>query len=480
MKKRILSFILSLTVLLSINGVNFYNAAAAYENTISSFYFNGYFIPAYDGDHYEIVNNNDPNFTSSEKITTSFERYGDLDNLGRCTEAYANVCEESMPTEERGSISSVKPTAWQSVKYDIVSGKYLYNRCHLIGYQLTGENANKRNLITGTRSLNVDAMLPIENAVANYVEDTDNHVLYRVTPYFKGNNLLATGVLIEAESVEDEGINICVFCYNVQDGISLDYSNGDSILTSKLEGSLSAATVTLSTNSYTYSGGYKKPVPTVILDDKTLKNGTDYTVSYSNNKNAGTGKVTINGIGEYSGSTIKTFKINPKSIQGLNFSKINNQTYTGKQIKPTVTVKNGSTKLVNNKDYTLIWGANKSTGKATVTIKGKGNYTSQKTITFYIVPKRVSVSKATPKKRSAYIKWKKATGASGYQITLATNSKFTKGKKTVTVSGSSSKSKTIKSLKSKKTYYVKVRAYKTVNGQKKYGEWSKVKKVKVK
>ena len=283
--------------------------------------------------------------------------------------------------------------------------------------------------------------------------------------------------------------NFSLFGFKVKNGsFYYDLNNGVyDVNTKKLysgqyrfDHCLSYSTVSLSTNSYTYSGGEKKPVPTVKLDGKTLKNGTDYTVSYSGNKNAGTAKVVLTGKGNYEGSVTKTFKINPKSISGFNFTKVSNKTYSGKQIKPTVTVKNGSTKLVNSKDYTVTYGTNKSTGKGIITIKGKGNYKSEKKITFYIVPKRVSVTKATPKKRSAYIKWKKATGASGYQITLATNSKFTKGKKTVTVSGSSSKSKTIKSLKSKKTYYVKVRAYKTVNGKKKYGEWSKVKKIKVK
>ena len=162
----------------------------------------------------------------------SFEYYGELDELGRCTVAYASIGKDLMPTEKRGSIGSVKPTGWHTVKYDIVDGKYLYNRCHLIGYQLTAENANKNNLITGTRYLNVDGMLLFENLVADNIKETNNHVLYRVTPIFTGDNLLADGVLLEAESVEDngEGISYNVFCYNVQPGVKIDYVTGDSSL----------------------------------------------------------------------------------------------------------------------------------------------------------------------------------------------------------------------------------------------------------
>lgn len=187
-------------------------------------------IPAYSGSPYVEINNNNPFFDDSELTEEAFESYSNLDSLGRCGQAYANVCRELMPTEERGEIGSIKPSGWHTVKYDCVSGKYLYNRCHLIGYQLTAENANEKNLITGTRYLNVEGMLPFENMVADYVEETNNHVLYRVTPYYEGDNLLASGVLIEAESVEDNGDGILfnVYCYNVQPGITIDYANGDS------------------------------------------------------------------------------------------------------------------------------------------------------------------------------------------------------------------------------------------------------------
>lgn len=184
-----------------------------------------------DEQPYIVVNNNVPYFEESDYTTKAFEEYSELDSLGRCGVAYANICEEIMPTKERGSISSIKPSGWQTKKYDTVDGKYLYNRCHLIGYQLSGENANKKNLITGTRYMNVDGMLPFENMVADYVRETNNHVLYRVTPIFDGDNLVASGVLIEAKSVEDdgEGIEFCVYCYNIQPGIEIDYMTGDSL-----------------------------------------------------------------------------------------------------------------------------------------------------------------------------------------------------------------------------------------------------------
>jgi len=187
-------------------------------------------IPAYSGKAYIAVNNNIPYFTEAEYTTTSFEKYSRLDSLGRCGVAFANIGVDIMPTEERGSIGSVKPSGWHTIKYENVDGKYLYNRCHLIGFQLSGENANEQNLITGTRYMNVNGMLPFENMVADYVQETRNHVLYRVTPIFEGNNLLATGVLMEALSMEDNGDGICfnVFCYNEQPGIIIDHSNGDS------------------------------------------------------------------------------------------------------------------------------------------------------------------------------------------------------------------------------------------------------------
>lgn len=186
-------------------------------------------IPAYSGTPYTEVNGNKPYFTEADLTTQSFETYSELDSLGRCGVAYANVGQDLMPTEPRGEIGAVKPTGWHLVKYDNVDGKYLYNRCHLIAYMLAAENANPQNLITGTRYLNVQGMLPFETKVCDYVKNTGNHVLYRVTPIFDGDNLLADGVLMEAYSVEDagEGICFCVFAYNVQPGIGIDYATGD-------------------------------------------------------------------------------------------------------------------------------------------------------------------------------------------------------------------------------------------------------------
>lgn len=192
-------------------------------------------IPEYKNKAYVVINDNEPNFTEELKHKTkSFETYSRLDTLKRAGVAFANISSDLMPTEERGSIGSVKPTGWHTVKYDIVDGKYLYNRCHLIGFQLTGENANERNLITCTRYMNTGGMLELENKVANYIKKTNNHVLYRVTPIYEGNNLLASGVTMEAYSVEDngKGIKFHVYVYNVQKGIEINYKNGESKLAS--------------------------------------------------------------------------------------------------------------------------------------------------------------------------------------------------------------------------------------------------------
>lgn len=190
-------------------------------------------IPAYSGSAYVVINNNIPFFEETEYTTQSFEQYSELDALGRCGVAYANVSRELMPTEERGAIGSIKPSGWKQAKYEGIidsSPAYLYNRCHLIAYCLTAENANEKNLITGTRYMNVEGMLPFEEQVAKYLDANDNHVLYRVTPIFEGENLVASGVLMEAYSVEDQGagVSFCIYCYNVQPGIVIDYRTGDS------------------------------------------------------------------------------------------------------------------------------------------------------------------------------------------------------------------------------------------------------------
>lgn len=189
-------------------------------------------VPAFGEEPYVAVNNNTPYFNESDDTSVSYEFYSDLDNLGRCGPASASIGRDLMPTEKRGSIGEVKPTGWHIYKYDFVDGKYLYNRCHLIGFQLSGENANDRNLITGTRYLNTQGMLPFENMVADYVKETNNHVLYRVTPIFEGENLIASGVLMEGWSIEDNGEGICfnVYAYNNQPGVEIDYVTGEAKL----------------------------------------------------------------------------------------------------------------------------------------------------------------------------------------------------------------------------------------------------------
>ena len=210
------------------NIINFYNDNFIVSQKMNSYELN--YIPEYEGNPYVILNNNIPEFNAEDYTTESFEQYSELDNLGRCGTAYANISKEIMPSdnEERGNISSIQPTGWKQKKYN---GDYLYNRCHLIGWQLTGENDNKLNLITGTQYMNVEGMLPFENKIAEYLEkEPNNHVLYRVTPIFEGNNLIARGVQMEAYSIEDEGEGVCfnIYAYNVQPGIVIDYETGDS------------------------------------------------------------------------------------------------------------------------------------------------------------------------------------------------------------------------------------------------------------
>ncbi|MEA4922044.1 MAG: DNA/RNA non-specific endonuclease [Eubacteriaceae bacterium] len=337
--KRIGTLLLATVMLCTVVGMA--PAYAAYQSGVAAFTYKGYNIPKYDGDSYEAVHSNDPTFTDAEKASgkTAFERYSNLDSEGRCGVAYASLNKSLMPTYSRGSISAIYPSGWIQAKYSLIPSSWLYNRCHLIGFQLTGvDNVNakkaycQKDLITGTRFLNVGdsatGMVGFENKVASYVRTrTSNHVLYRVIPVFQGNNEVASGVIMEGESIEDEAINFCVFCYNVQPGISIDYATG----ASKLTGS------------------------------------------------------------------------------------------------------------VATKPSTPKW------------------------------------SKVKAKKKSVYVRWKKCSGASGYQIAFRkmgpNKHKYIKTKKT---------SRTIKRLKSKKYHQVKVRAYKKSGGKTYYSGWSKVKKVKVK
>lgn len=194
-------------------------------------------IPSFTDMPYVVINDNEPEFSESDYSETSYEYYSDLDELGRCGVAISNIGKDLMPTKKRGSIGQVKPSGWHTVKYDFVDGKYLYNRCHLIGYQLTAENANEKNLITGTRYMNVEGMLPFENMVADYIKETGNHVLYRVTPIYTGDNLVADGVEMEAKSVEDDGdgVSYHVFVYNEQPGVVIDHVTGESHLAEDTE-----------------------------------------------------------------------------------------------------------------------------------------------------------------------------------------------------------------------------------------------------
>lgn len=226
-------------------------------------------VPAYSGTPYVELQENVPQFTEEEKQRSSFETYSNLDSLGRCGVAFALIGEETMPTAKRGSIGEVKPSGWHTVRYNgVVEGNYLYNRCHLIAYQLAGENANPKNLITGTRYLNTEGMLPFENKVADYVERTSNHVLYRVTPIFDGENLVASGVQMEALSAEDggKGVSFNVYCYNVQPEVDIDYDSGNSHLE---EGSASATGA--STNSSESESSQAATEQSYILNTNSKK-----------------------------------------------------------------------------------------------------------------------------------------------------------------------------------------------------------------
>ena len=231
-KKKSVSLLIISFVLTIIVGIYTYytDESSAFINNDNNKY-NVSDIEDFTGYNYIELNDNIPEFLDVD-TSKSFEKYSELDSLGRAGVAFANIGKDLMTTEKRGSIGMIKPTGWHTVKYDNVDGKYLYNRCHLIGYQLTGENANSKNLITCTRQMNTKGMLDFENKVANYIKETNNHVLYRVTPVYKDDNLLATGVIIEAKSVEDNGKGILfnVFVYNIQNGIEIDYKTGESSL----------------------------------------------------------------------------------------------------------------------------------------------------------------------------------------------------------------------------------------------------------
>lgn len=262
------------------------SAATPSEGTTVAFSMND--VPAFTNQAYIVINDNEPYFTSSDKSRTdAFETYSSLDSLGRCGVAYANICKEIMPTEERGEIGSVKPSGWQTAKYDFVDGKYLYNRCHLIGFQLAGENANNKNLITGTRYLNIEGMLPFENMVDDYVDETGNHVLYRVTPVFTGNNLVANGVLMEGWSVEDDGDGICfcVFAYNNQPGVEIDYATGNNNSTGEnASTSIPSAPVTTTTTPSEKPSAAPAPDPSPVTPPSSTATEQTYILNTNTKK----------------------------------------------------------------------------------------------------------------------------------------------------------------------------------------------------
>ena len=249
-------------------------------------------LPKYSGQAYTQINNNKPFFKEYEIINGSFEYYSNLDELGRCDVCFASIAKDIMPTEEREGISSITPTGWINASYDIIDGGYLYNRCHLIGYQLTGENANERNLITGTRYLNIDGMLPFENNISEYIEKTGNRVVYRSTPVFTGNNLVADGVLLEAYSVEDDGqgISFCVYCYNVQPQINIDYSTGaSSVVGETITPPTTETTIPTIENNDTsvVSGIYRTPSGKKYHFDAECGGKNSFEISIDEAKNAG-------------------------------------------------------------------------------------------------------------------------------------------------------------------------------------------------
>lgn len=233
-------------------------------------------VAEYDSSAYITVNNNIPEFTEEDYTTSSYEYYSPLDSYGRCGYAMACIGRDLMPTEERKSISHIKPSGWVNNPYDFVDGQYLYNRCHLIGFQLTGENDNEKNLITGTRYMNTEGMLPFENLIADYIKETSNHVLYRVTPVFDGANLVARGVQMEAWSVEDDGAGVCfnVYCYNIQPGVEIDYTTGDNWMAEANSDTVTQTGYILNTNSKKFHFADCGQAKSISADNKQKFDGS--------------------------------------------------------------------------------------------------------------------------------------------------------------------------------------------------------------
>ena len=384
---------------------------ADYSSEIEAFEYNGTVIPASDSNVSVIINDNIPFFTEAEKaITDTYENYTELDPLNRVGTVQASIDKTSLDTDERGDISSIKPTGWIQEKYDIVSGGWLYNRSHLYAHSLGGDDIEK-NLMTGTRAFNFDGMYASsESLILNYIKASEEnvHVLYRVTPIFIDNDLLAKGTLMEALCLENPDFRICAFCYNIQPGISIDYATGDNKLTDS--------------NS-------EEP------DDT------------------------------------------PKNINEVRLSRINVQTYTGVYIKPAITIKDGSAKLVNDTDYKVTYRNNRYPGKASIIITGTGNYTGSMTVHYYIRPAKMAISNISSKKQSLMISWKKHLGVTAYRI--AYRRKGTSKYRYITCKSTTTK-KIITSLKKGKSYQIRIRAYKQIDGRKYYGAYSTLKSIKIK
>lgn len=389
--------------------------AGEYKTTVDQFTYDGMTIPAYDGDPSEQVNGNAPRFTDAELVKQPSVYYGDLDGYGRCTPCFGSLNKSLMPTHSRGSISSVYPTGWVQAKYDIVSGGWLYNRCHLIGWQLTGADLDtmskaelSKNLITGTRFLNVGdgqtGMVEYENEVATYLRKNNaNYVAYRVIPVFQGNDLLASGVLMEGQSIGANSVRFCVFCYNVQPGIAIDYETGKNRLASAMPENIpiTRCSITVDPAVKAYTGRNLVPSIHISDGDKALKEGVDYKLSYRNNIYPGRATVVISGIGGYKGTKNTQFIIAPDA---------------------------GAIKKIVRKKKAL----------------------------------KITASVDAPR------------GVSGYQLAY----KYKK-KKWITRT-QQGRTFTVKKLKRKAPYTVKVRAYTVVGNTKYYGQWSTVRKVRTK
>lgn len=476
--------------------------------------YKGHHIPAYDGFTPDVKLEEEPCFTEAELVKVPSESYGALDSLGRCTSCYALLNKSIMPQYARtSSLSAITPTGWINKNYSgIVSGGWLYNRSHIIGFQLTGvyginnekKELAKQDLITGTQYLNVggtySGMDYYENRTAAYLRKSDdNYVAYRVTPVFKDDELVARGVIMEGKAVDDESgafEDYSVFVYNVQPGVAIDYSSGESKL--DISAPFYGATLELPSEEINYTGDSITPRVTVIHNGGKLTEGTDYTLTYKDNTEVGTATVTVTGTGGYWGTVSAQFDIvaeggddldengdvpgsgEQRDADGDSKPELKNAdvtiskssyAYAGKKLTPVPKVKLDGETLVPGDDYTVKYGTNKYVGSGSVTVTGKGKYTGSKTIKFKIVPRNTSISSLSKGYGYIKVKWRKqSTQTTGYKIRYSTKSSMSDAK-TVTVSKNTTISRTIKNLKHKKRYYVQIRTYKKVGSTYYYSPW---------